>query len=112
MGALWFMNNERFLSMDEDLRRVVVDGFYRLQQATFASPKRKSIPAYEAFQEAGGDIYVPTPEEKEAFAEAAQPVYSWFEENVEGGAEILAAMREAVSQAEAEIAEAYEDELQ
>ncbi|MEM7197009.1 MAG: TRAP transporter substrate-binding protein DctP, partial [Pseudomonadota bacterium] len=43
MGALWWMNNDRFLSMPEDLRRIVVDGFYALQQATFASPKRKSI---------------------------------------------------------------------
>ena len=60
MGALWWMNNDRFLSMPEDLRRVVMDGFYQLQQATFASPKRKSIAAYEAFVEGGGDIYVPT----------------------------------------------------
>jgi TRAP-type C4-dicarboxylate transport system substrate-binding protein len=29
MGALWWMNNEKFMSMPEDLRRVVVDGFYR-----------------------------------------------------------------------------------
>src|SRR6056297_2617097 len=65
MGALWFMNNEKFMSMPEELRKVVVDGFYQLQQATFASPKRKSIEAYEAFVAGGGDIYVPSPEEKE-----------------------------------------------
>ncbi len=50
MGALWFMNNERFMSLDPALRRVVIDGFYALQQATFASPKRKSIQAYQDFQ--------------------------------------------------------------
>jgi TRAP-type C4-dicarboxylate transport system substrate-binding protein len=111
MGALWFMNNEKFMSMPEDLRRVVVDGFYQLQQATFASPKRKSIAAYEEFVEGGGDLYVPTPEEKAAFAEAAAPVYDWFAENVTGGAEILAAMQEAVAEAEAELAETYEGEL-
>ena len=111
MGALWFMNNEKFMSMPEDLRRVVVDGFYQLQQATFASPKRKSIAAYEEFVAGGGDLYVPTPEEKAAFAEAAAPVYDWFAENVAGGAEILAAMQEAVAEAEAEIAATYEGEL-
>jgi TRAP-type C4-dicarboxylate transport system substrate-binding protein len=111
MGALWFMNNEVFMSMPEELRKVVVDGFYQLQQATFASPKRKSIPAYEEFLEGGGEIYVPTPEEKAAFAEAAAPVYDWFAENVEGGGEVLAAMQEAVTQAEAELDEAYSDEL-
>jgi TRAP-type C4-dicarboxylate transport system substrate-binding protein len=47
MGALWYMNNDRFMGLDEGLRRVVVDGFAALQQATFASPKRKSIEAYK-----------------------------------------------------------------
>jgi TRAP-type C4-dicarboxylate transport system substrate-binding protein len=111
MGALWFMNNQKFMEMPEELRRVVVDGFYQLQQATFASPKRKSIPAYEEFVAGGGDLYVPTPVEKAAFAEAAAPVYDWFEQNVDGGPEILAAMREAVAEAEAELEDAYSDEL-
>jgi TRAP-type C4-dicarboxylate transport system substrate-binding protein len=111
MGALWYMNNEVFMSMPEDLRRVVLDGFYQLQQATFASPKRKSIPAYEEFVEGGGDLYVPTPEQKAAFAEAAAPVYDWFAENVDGGAEVLEAMRAAVAEAEAEISETYADDL-
>ena len=83
MGALWWMNNDNFMEMPEDLRRVVVDGFYALQQATFASPKRKSIQAYEDFVAGGGDLYVPTPEEKEAFKQAATPVYDWFQQNVE-----------------------------
>ncbi|MGB0905481.1 MAG: TRAP transporter substrate-binding protein DctP, partial [Mangrovicoccus sp.] len=88
MGALWWMNNQAFLNMPEDMRRVVVDGFYALQQATFASPKRKSIAAYEAFVEGGGDLYVPTPDEKAAFKEAAAPVYDWFKSNIDGGEKI------------------------
>ena len=103
MGALWWMNNDRFLSMPEDLRRVVMDGFYQLQQATFASPKRKSIAAYEAFVEGGGDIYVPSPEEKEAFRAAAAPVFDWFQANVQGGPEIFEALTKAVAEAEAEL---------
>ena len=38
MGALWWMNNDKFMSMPEGLRTVVAVGFYQLQQATFASP--------------------------------------------------------------------------
>ena len=30
MGALWWMNNEKFMGMPEDMRRVVVDGFSAL----------------------------------------------------------------------------------
>ncbi|MTH96146.1 TRAP transporter substrate-binding protein DctP [Roseibium sp. RKSG952] len=103
MGALWWMNNETFLSMPEDLRRVVVDGFYNLQQATFASPKRKSIQAYEEFVAGGGDLYVPTPEQKAAFKEAATPVYDWFQQNVGRGGEIFGALTEAVAEAEREV---------
>ncbi len=111
MAAIWVMNNEKFMGLDEELRRVVADGFVELQQATFASPKRKSIQAYEEFVAGGGDLYVPTPEEVAAFQEAAQPVYGWFEENVEGGAEILTALRDAISRAEGSIDAAYEREL-
>jgi len=103
MGAMWWMNNEKFMSMPEDLRRVVNDGFYALQQATFASPKRKSIEAYEQFVEGGGDIYVPSLEEKAAFKEAAAPVYDWFNANVEGGPAIFEALNAAVAAAEAGI---------
>ncbi|SIS50874.1 TRAP transporter substrate-binding protein [Paracoccus saliphilus] len=106
MGALWFMSNDSFTTMPEDMRQVVVDGFYQLQQATFASPKRKSIQAYEDFVAAGGDLYVPTPEEKAAFAEAAEPVYEWFKQNVDGGEEAFNALTEAVALAEEEVSAA------
>ncbi len=111
MGALWFMNNDNFLGMPEDLRRVVVDGFSQLQQATFASPKRKSIDAYAAFVEGGGDLYVPSPEQKAMFAEAAAPVQDWFIGNVDGGEEILGALKDAVAAAEADLATAYSADL-
>ena len=103
MGALWWMNNSAFMSMPEELRRVVVDGFAALQQATFASPKRKSIQAYSDFVAEGGDLYVPTPAEKAQFRQAAAPVYDWFKENITGGEEIFNALVSAVADAEAEL---------
>ncbi len=111
MAALWYMNNDVFMDMPEDLRRVVVDGFDALQQATFASPKRKSIQAYEDFAAAGGELYVPTPEEKEAFAEAAEPVYTWFSENVEQGERFYNLLDSEAREAEEMIAEQYEEDL-
>lgn len=103
MAALWWMSNQKFMELPEDMRQVVVDGFYQLQQATFASPKRKSIPAYEEFVAGGGDLYVPTPEEKQAFADAAQPVYEWFTSNVDGGQDIFDLMKASVDEATAEL---------
>ncbi|MCG6903740.1 MAG: TRAP transporter substrate-binding protein DctP [Rhodobacter sp.] len=105
MGALWFMNNEKFMSMDESQRRIVADGFYALQQATFASPKRKSIQAYMDFQAGGGDLYVPSPEEKAMFRDAAAPVYDWFKANVDGGEAVFDALTGTVAAVEASINE-------
>ncbi len=104
MGALWFMNNEQFSGMSDANKQVVLDGFYALQQATFASPKRKSIQAYQDFQAGGGDLYVPTPEEKAAFRDAAAPVYDWFKANVDGGERIFDALNASVASVEEAIA--------
>jgi len=103
MGALWWMNNDKFMSMPDGLKTVIVDGFYQLQQATFASPKRKSIQAYADFVAGGGDLYVPTPAEKAAFKKASTPVYDWFKSNVEGGEEVFNAFTAAVSAAETDV---------
>ncbi|MBE1291052.1 MAG: C4-dicarboxylate ABC transporter substrate-binding protein [Rhodobacteraceae bacterium] len=111
MGALWWMSNQKFMDMPEDMRRVVVDGFYALQQATFASPKRKSIQAYEDFVAGGGDLYVPTPAEKDAFKQAASPVYDWFKSNVARGDEVFTALTDAVAAAEADVNGARDADL-
>jgi TRAP-type C4-dicarboxylate transport system substrate-binding protein len=103
MGALWWMSNDRFMSLSPEMRKVVVDGFYQLQQATFASPKRKSIQAYEEFVAEGGEIYVPTPDEKEQFKQAAAPVFDWFKANIKNGPEIYDALTAAVADAEKSI---------
>ena len=103
MGALWWMNDARFRSMPEDLRRVVVDGFAALQQATFASPKRKSIQAYRDFVAGGGNLYVPTPDEKAAFKKAAEPVYDWFKTNIPNGETVFDALANAAADAEKKI---------
>jgi len=83
----------------------------RAAASHLASPKRKSIEAYEAFVEGGGDLYVPTPDEKAAFAEAASPVQDWFRENVDGGNEILDALIAGVDEAETSLQAEYDADL-
>ena len=100
MGAFWWMGQDRFASLSDAQKQVVVDGFAALQQATFASPKRKEIQAYADFKAAGGDIYVPTADEKAAFKAAAGPVFDWFKASVKGGPEVLDAFTAAVASAQ------------
>jgi TRAP-type transport system periplasmic protein len=104
MGAFWWMNNARFTGLDDSQKQVVLDGFAALQQATFASPKRKEIQAYADYRAAGGEIYVPSAEEKAAFKDAVAPVFDWFKTNVTGGPEVLEAFMQAAADAEAQIA--------
>ncbi|BCL71587.1 putative TRAP-type C4-dicarboxylate transport system, periplasmic component [Vibrio nigripulchritudo SO65] len=111
MAALWFMNNQQFSKMPEDLRKVVVDGFYALQQATFASPKRKSIKAYQDFAKAGGKLYVPSQAEKDQFKAKAQPVYQWFTKNVKQGEKYYNLLVSEAGNAEQRIADTYASEL-
>lgn len=103
MGAFWWMSNDRFQSLTPEQKQIVVDGFAALQQATFASPKRKEIAAYQDFAKAGGEIYVPTPEEKEAFKGAVAPVFDWFKGNVTGGAEVFDEFTAAVADAQKKV---------
>jgi len=107
MSALWYMSNNTFMDMPEDLRKVVVDGFSALQQATFASPKRKSIQAYQDFAKAGGDLYVPTPMEKAQFKKSAEPVYAWFKDNIKDGDKWFDLLSKSASTAENKIAKDY-----
>lgn len=111
MSALWYMNNQIFMKMPEDLRKVVVDGFNALQQATFASPKRKSIDAYSAFTKSGGQLYVPTPSEKAQFQQAAEPVYTWFKKSVKDGDKWFNLLNSEADKAKAEIDNAYASDL-
>lgn len=103
MGAFWWMSNDRFQGLTPEQKQIVVDGFAALQQATFASPKRKEIAAYQDFAKAGGEIYVPTPAEKEAFKTAVSPVFDWFKTNVTGGAEVFDQFTAAVADAQKKV---------
>lgn len=103
MGAFWWMSNDRFQALTPEQKQIVVDGFAALQQATFASPKRKEIAAYQDFAKAGGEIYVPTPAEKEAFKTAVAPVFDWFKTNVTGGAEVFDQFTAAVADAQKKV---------
>jgi TRAP-type C4-dicarboxylate transport system substrate-binding protein len=104
MAAFWWMGNDRFQSLSPEHRQIVVDGFAALQQATFASPKRKEIQAYADFRAAGGEVYVPTEAERAMFRDAVAPVFDWFTANVQSGPEVLEAFKAAVTEAEANVA--------
>ena len=104
MGALWFMNNNKFKSMDDNLKRVVADGFYFMKNTTRVLPMRRQADAYEEFRKAGGTIYVPSAEEKKAFQAAVKPVEQWYVDKY--GDRWLRELRGAISNCEQSVASA------
>jgi len=107
MAALWWMNDDFFKGLTVDQRKIVHDGFMHLKTVTRALPMRRSIEAYEEFKEAGGEIYVPTPEEKAAFQEASSSLKGWFVETY--GDEWLNNLEGAIGECETKIAAEYAD---
>ncbi|NJO37469.1 MAG: TRAP transporter substrate-binding protein DctP [Rhizobiales bacterium] len=101
MGALWWFSDVVWQDLPDDIRRIVFDGFNHLKTVTRAFPMRRQIEAYEAFKEAGGEIYVPSPEEKTAFEEASSGMRDWYAGQY--GDEWLAKLDAAVADCEAKV---------
>ena len=78
MGALWWFSEPAWQALSPELRRIVYDGFQHLKTVTRAFPMRRQIEAYEAFRQAGGTIYVPTPDEKAQFQQASSGMRKWY----------------------------------
>jgi len=109
MGAMWMMNNDALMALTPEQRKIVDDGFDALRWTAIVLPKRRQIEAYEAFIEAGGEVYVPTPDEKAQFVAAAAPIYDWYTETY--GTEWLEVLTAAITDCEDRIAATQADLL-
>ena len=101
MGALWWYSDVAWQQIPADIQRIVFDGMNHLKTVTRAFPMRRQIEAYEAFRDAGGEIYVPTPEEKVMFQEAAAGMRDWYVDQF--GAEWLDRLDVAVDACETSV---------
>lgn len=106
-AGFWFLNEAFWQSLTKEEKLIVNDAYYHLRTAGFAIPKRRTIDAINTLQDAGVEIYVPSPEEKKVFQEAAQPVQDWFVE--QNGDKWLNAIRAEVSQCETDIDNSIND---
>jgi len=106
MGALWWMNEYAFQDLSDEYKRIVYDGFQELKKTARVMPKRKAVEAFETFRQANGEVYSPTPEEKAAFQEAAQPVWQWYRDNF--GDEWVTAATDAVEACEQQLDEEFQ----
>lgn len=78
MAALWWMNNDVYMSLPLAYRRVVDEGFARLREVTLQIPKERDAQARQTFEAAGGTIYVPNATQRAQFQAAAEPMQRWY----------------------------------
>jgi len=78
-----------------------------LKTVTRGVIKRREIDAYREFEASGGSLYVPTPEEKTLFREAASGMRDWYVEQY--GEEWLGRLDTAIEACESEIDSAYQN---
>lgn len=80
MGAMWWYSEPSWQATPEELQQVIKEGLNSLKETTRAIVKKKEKEAYDAFLQSGGEVVVPTPEEKALFSDAASGVRRWFAE--------------------------------
>lgn len=103
MGGVWVMNDRKFSSMPVELREIVLDGIDAQNQFLRAYPKWKEASAYDEFRKAGGKVYNPNKQEKEAFRKAAQPVIdNYLKETDEEGKRWYARFQSEIATCKAE----------
>lgn len=105
MASMWWMNEDAFSGMPDDLQKIMMDGFDALRTVTTVMPKRRQIDAYNEFKASGGQIYAPNAQEKAQFREAAAPVRDWYKK--EYGDKWLNITQQAVDSCQASIDKSY-----
>lgn len=99
--AFWWMSDQWLKSLPDDLRVMVMDGLTQAAQLQTDWNKQYESRAFEKFVADGGQIYVPSPEEKQQFLVGRDRGRDWFVQTY--GEEWLTAWQDALKQAEEEV---------
>jgi TRAP-type transport system periplasmic protein len=101
MASMWFMGNQKFQSLTPEQQQVVADGAAMMAAVQFGIQPRKELEAYRKWQEAGGQLYLPTEEEMAEFRALAEPIREWYLDNFgERGERFLTAFESARERAQ------------
>lgn len=103
MFLFWWMNDDFIKNMKPELRPLLAAAFHHMTAMASDDPKFTALAAYAAFKEKGGEVYVPTAEEKAQFVAAVQPLRKWYTEKF--GDKWLNLLEKSIAEAEMEIAE-------
>ena len=101
--AFWWMSDAWLQSLPADLQDLVIDGVQQASMIQSDWNKEYDARALKEFEGFGGEIYVPTPEEKATFIAARDKMKVWFADKY--GDKWLKKFEKAVADAEADVAD-------
>ncbi|MBM4761825.1 TRAP transporter substrate-binding protein [Bacillus sp. B15-48] len=87
------ISTNKFESLPEDLQQILMEAGADLEQYIMEQVFAEATKAYADLESQGVEIYYPSEEEIDEWEEATKPVRQVFEDQVEGGAELLEALK-------------------
>lgn len=99
--GFWWMSDAWLQSLPADLQDLVIDGVQQASMIQSDWNKEYDSRALAEFVGFGGEIYVPTPEEKATFVTARDKMKVWFADKY--GNKWLKKFEKAVAEAEADL---------
>lgn len=78
MAAFWWFSEPAWQSLPADIQQIVTEGFVRLRETARQRVHEQESMSYQKFEQAGGKIHRPDPDQKAAFKAAAKDMRQWF----------------------------------
>ncbi|MDT0595168.1 TRAP transporter substrate-binding protein DctP [Glaciecola petra] len=78
MATLWWFSEPVWETLPPDIQQIVQAGFIKQQVAANNLVANEEAKSYQKFEDAGGTIYRPNADEKQAFKDASSEIRQWF----------------------------------
>ncbi|MFQ3237505.1 MAG: tripartite ATP-independent transporter DctP family solute receptor [Paraglaciecola sp.] len=101
MAALWWFSEPVWQSLPDDIQLIIEQGFVVQKKAANDLVFNQEANSYTLFEKAGGIVYRPTEQEKQAFKDATKNMRNWFKENY--GSDWLTLLENSVAQCDVTI---------
>ena len=101
MAALWWFSEKSWNSLPIDIKNILLEGFTEQRRVAKELVAQQESKSYHLFEQAGGTVYTPTPEQKAQFKTASSQMRQWFIDTY--GIEWVSLLEESVSTCEQNI---------
>ena len=99
----WWMNDPWLQKLPDDLKKVVMDGYYAMTTTCNGLIDSLMLPKFKKWEKIGGTLYIPTEAEKATFLPGQKAVADWYVKKF--GPDYYELIKAAVKRAEAAIEE-------